>query len=193
MRVAFADDARMLTPLRDNLAGATKQGARWERGRMANAATNATRLLLCGLRELNAAKILAALDAIQPPVAILGVVCIVLAMLTAFTADSPTQLAVRFAPLLAFFLYGLAVVFREEQEMGLAQSRSCGPLCICCGGLDLSCWPGVFSITSNPGQEKNPRKNLHRSTLTSPATKLTTPHSLDRQKRINKCALRSLE
>ena len=81
LRVAFADDARVITPLRDNLADATRHGARWERGRMANAATHATRLLLQGPRERNATRFLAALDTTQPPNAILGVVCIVLAAL----------------------------------------------------------------------------------------------------------------
>ena len=116
LRVAFADDARVITPLRDNLADATRQGARWERGRMANAATHATRLLSRGLRERNATKILAALDAIQPPVAILGIVCIVLAALTGFTAGSFTQIATGFVPVVLFFVYGLAVVSRGRRD-----------------------------------------------------------------------------
>ncbi len=116
IRVAFADDARVITPLRDNLADATRQGARWERGRMANAATNATRLLLRGLRERNMLKTMAALDAIQPPVAILGVICVVLGTMTWLTADTLVQTATGIAPLFAFILYGIAVVIRGRKD-----------------------------------------------------------------------------
>lgn len=116
MRVAFADDARVITPLRDNLADATKQGARWERGRMANAATNATRLLALGIRERHVVKTLAALDAIQPPVAILGVICVVLAVLSQVGTQSSALQTISLLPILAFFIYGIAVVIRGRRD-----------------------------------------------------------------------------
>lgn len=71
-RVAFADGARVSTPLRSTLAAASKQGLRWERGRIGNAASYGVELLRQGLRERDRLKIFAALDAIQPPVAVLG-------------------------------------------------------------------------------------------------------------------------
>lgn len=115
-RVAFANDARVITPLRPTLSAATKQGIRWERGRMANAFSHAMRLLGQGLKQRNVVKSLAALDAIQPPVAILGALCVVLALLTlAF----PGALAVNFLsviPLLLFVLYGVVVVAEGRKD-----------------------------------------------------------------------------
>jgi cellulose synthase/poly-beta-1,6-N-acetylglucosamine synthase-like glycosyltransferase len=116
LRVAFADDARVITPLRETLGEATKQGIRWERGRMANAMTHALRLLGRALRERNAIKVLAALDAIQPPVAILGFLCTVLFALTWFTADSQLAMTLGLAPLCGFFVYGLMVVARGRRD-----------------------------------------------------------------------------
>jgi len=116
LRVAFADSARVITPLRNTLAAATKQGARWERGRMANAATHAMRLLSRGFRERNLVKVLAALDAIQPPVAILGVICIGLFIFSWLTADTRFELAFGIAPVCAFFFYGLIVVAQGRKD-----------------------------------------------------------------------------
>ncbi|TFH48595.1 MAG: glycosyltransferase [Lysobacterales bacterium] len=116
LRIAFADDARVITPLRGTLAAATKQGVRWERGRMANATTNAVRLLFRGIRERSSIKILAGVDAIQPPVAVLGVVCVGVFAFSWLTADTRLELTFGMAPLCGFFLYGLIVVARGRKD-----------------------------------------------------------------------------
>jgi cellulose synthase/poly-beta-1,6-N-acetylglucosamine synthase-like glycosyltransferase len=115
-RVAFADDARVITPLRGTLSAATKQGVRWERGRMANAFSHASRLLLHGIKKRNVVKSLAALDAIQPPVAILGAVCAVIAFLAIPFPGSRTAVTLSFIPLLVFVFYGLVVVLEGRKD-----------------------------------------------------------------------------
>lgn len=116
-RVAFADEARVVTPLRDTLAAATQQGARWERGRMANAATHALRLLLTGLRQKDRIKLFAALDGIQLPVVILGAVSFVLAVLC-LTVNPNNGISVAFglAPATLLGIYGLAVAAQGRQD-----------------------------------------------------------------------------
>ncbi len=115
-RVAFAGDARVYTPLRESLAAATQQGARWERGRMVNAMTHGLRLLRIGLREFDRLKIFAALDAIQLPVAILGALTVVLAAIACiWPASRPVQV-LGFLPLAVFGLYGLVVAWRGRRE-----------------------------------------------------------------------------
>ena len=115
-RVAFADDARVITPLRDSLTAATQQGVRWERGRMANAATHALRLFFRGLRQRNVLKVFAALDAIQPPVAILGAFCLGVAIFATVVPGSRLGVILGIAPLLLVGLYGLAVVARGRRD-----------------------------------------------------------------------------
>ena len=115
-RVAFADSARVITPLRPTLSAATKQGIRWERGRMANAFSHAMRLLGQGLKQRSAVKSLAALDAIQPPVAILGALCTALALLAlAFPGGLIVNL-LSVMPLILFVLYGTAVVAEGRKD-----------------------------------------------------------------------------
>ena len=115
-RVAFADDARVTTPFRDSLIAATRQGIRWERGRMANAATHAVRLLLRGLRQRNLVKVLAALDAIQPPVAILGAFCVGVAALSMVAPSTHPSASLGFVPLALFILYGLIVIAQGRKD-----------------------------------------------------------------------------
>jgi cellulose synthase/poly-beta-1,6-N-acetylglucosamine synthase-like glycosyltransferase len=113
-RVAFADDARVITPLRDSLTAATKQGVRWERGRMANAASHAVRLLIRGIRKRNSIMVLAALDAIQPPVAILGALCVGLAAFSVFSSSA--HIGAGLIPLTLVGLYGVIVVVQGHKD-----------------------------------------------------------------------------
>lgn len=115
-RVAFADDARVFTALRDSLVAATKQGIRWERGRVANAGTYALRLLLIGLRRKSRLMTLAALDAIQPPVAILGALSMAAALWTAAAASTAAGVAIGFLPVLLLVLYTPAVVTQAARD-----------------------------------------------------------------------------
>lgn len=115
-RVAFADDARVVTPLRDSLSAATQQGARWERGRMLNAGTHALRLLMHGVRERGRIKTLAALDAIQPPVAILGVIAVFLAAFTLVVPVSTVGAILGVTPLALFLVYGMLVVAQGRKD-----------------------------------------------------------------------------
>jgi len=115
LRVAYADSARVLTPLRGSLAAATQQGIRWERGRMANAGTHALRLFGRAIRRGNLRMMFAALDAMQPPVAILGAVCTLAAIAAVAAPHSPVA-AVSAWPLAIVALYGLAVVARGRRD-----------------------------------------------------------------------------
>jgi len=109
-RVAFADDARILTPLRGTLAAATQQGARWERGRMSNAATHALSLLRQGLTGRNLTKISAGLDAVQLPVAILGALALVFVLASTLILGESGVTFVGAIALGVFTLYGITVV-----------------------------------------------------------------------------------
>ena len=118
LRVAFAEGAHVFTPLRDTLAAATEQGIRWERGRLANARTNALRLLGSGLARLEGRKLVAALDAIQPPVAVLGGVSALVAVLASVVFDSALTVIIAWIPLLMVAAYGVAVVL-EGRKRGI--------------------------------------------------------------------------
>jgi cellulose synthase/poly-beta-1,6-N-acetylglucosamine synthase-like glycosyltransferase len=115
-RVAFADGALVSTPLRDSLTKATKQGARWERGRMVNASTHALRLLLHGLRQRHLVKVCAALDAIQPPVAILGAISLGLVASSVLVPSPGWSGITSFLPFMFTGLYGLRVILKGRQE-----------------------------------------------------------------------------
>ena len=115
-RVAFAHEARVVTPLRDSLTAATQQGARWERGRMANAGTHAMRLLRIGLQERNRLKVFAALDALQPPAAILAGFCVAVAALSLLLPSGSPIFALSFLPLLMVAVYSLLVVAQGRRE-----------------------------------------------------------------------------
>jgi cellulose synthase/poly-beta-1,6-N-acetylglucosamine synthase-like glycosyltransferase len=115
-RAAFADDARVFTPLRDSLSAATEQGVRWERGRMINALTDSPRLLLLGLRQRNLVKVLSALDGIQPPVAILIGFCAGVAVFSAAVPGSRLGMILGFVPLLLIGIYGLAVIAQGKRD-----------------------------------------------------------------------------
>jgi len=127
-RVAFAESARLTTPLRGSFAEATQQGARWERGRLINAGTYAVRLLLLGLWERDPVKLFAALDAIQPPVAILGGLSVGIAV-TGFLGPAVRLLrAGGFIPLSLVCLYGLCVALRGRRDGIEARIIIWGPL-----------------------------------------------------------------
>lgn len=115
-RVAYADHARVYTPLRDNLGDATRQGIRWERGRQLNAITHGLRLLYKALRARDRTMFFAALDAIQLPVAILGVLCIVVAGLTWRFPGSLSLNILGFAPVVLMASYGILVVLRGRAD-----------------------------------------------------------------------------
>jgi cellulose synthase/poly-beta-1,6-N-acetylglucosamine synthase-like glycosyltransferase len=115
-RVAFAQDARVATPLRNSLIEATKQGSRWERGRMINAGTYAFRVLVEGLWERDRLKICAALDAIQPPVAILGGLSLALVASSAVLVSIGILRMASFVPFSLVMLYGSVVALRGRQE-----------------------------------------------------------------------------
>jgi hypothetical protein len=111
-RVAFAGDARVLTPLRGSLSAATAQGARWEQGRMSNAVTHGLRLLGAGLRDRMALKLFAGLDAVQLPVAILGGLTVLIAGTVLVWPVSPAVDALGLLPLACVLAYGLLVAFK---------------------------------------------------------------------------------
>jgi cellulose synthase/poly-beta-1,6-N-acetylglucosamine synthase-like glycosyltransferase len=116
-RVAFADNARVSTPLRGSLSEATQQGARWERGRLLNAVTYAMRLLITGFCQHSPIKMFAALDAMQPPVAILVALCIAIAGFTYLVPSETYFLNVlRYLPIALVISYGTIVVLRGRQE-----------------------------------------------------------------------------
>lgn len=116
-RVSFANDALVVTPLRETLSAATQQGVRWERGRMANAGTHGLTLLGRAVKCRNRLMIFAALDAIQPPVAILAAVCLVVAMLGTLGAGFLGPLARLAAlPLLLVAIYGGLVLAQGRRD-----------------------------------------------------------------------------
>jgi cellulose synthase/poly-beta-1,6-N-acetylglucosamine synthase-like glycosyltransferase len=108
-RVAYAEDAKVFTPLRDNLGDATRQGIRWERGRQLNAITHGLNLLQKALRTRSRTTFFAALDAIQLPVAVLGALCVVVAILTWAFPGGPWLNALGFAPVALMACYGILV------------------------------------------------------------------------------------
>jgi cellulose synthase/poly-beta-1,6-N-acetylglucosamine synthase-like glycosyltransferase len=115
-RVAFTSKAAVVTPLRNSLVAATQQGARWERGRLINAGTHALRLLSHGLKQRELIKICAALDAIQPPVALLAALTVVLAV-PAMLFPRVSWLGLwAFVPFILTGLYGIIVVLRGYRE-----------------------------------------------------------------------------
>jgi cellulose synthase/poly-beta-1,6-N-acetylglucosamine synthase-like glycosyltransferase len=116
LRAAFVEDAKVFTPLRGSLRAATEQGIRWERGRMANASTDGFQLLLQGLRQQSRSMVLAALDAVQPPVAILAGLCLASAVLALVVFRTQVSVAFGVAPLFLVATYGFAVLERGRRE-----------------------------------------------------------------------------
>ena len=115
-RVAFAEDAHVYTPLRETLSAATQQGMRWERGRMANAATHGLNVLGQAIRDRKVRMMFAALDAIQLPVAVLGAVT-VLAGLLAVALPGPAWFrALGLAPVIMVGIYGIFVIAQGQRE-----------------------------------------------------------------------------
>jgi len=115
-RVAFADCARVRTPLRGSLSEATWQGIRWERGRQLNALTHGLRLLRNALGSRNRNMFFAAIDAIQPPVAILGVLCAISALLVAAWPGDTLLNVMAASPLALMTCYGLQVTMRGRHD-----------------------------------------------------------------------------
>jgi 1,2-diacylglycerol 3-beta-glucosyltransferase len=128
-RIDYADDARVATPLRASLSEATQQGARWERGRLLNAGTYALRLIWSGFRERNSVKIFAALDAIQPPVAILAALSLAVAASTyLFSPVNHTLDFVGYLPMMLVGLYGMIIVIGGRRDGISASTIVWGPL-----------------------------------------------------------------
>jgi len=116
-RVSFADEARVVTPLRETLSAATRQGVRWERGRMANAGTHALTLLRRAIARRDRLMVFAALAGIQPPVAILAAISVGLALAGAFVLDwQPTLAAASVVPVSLILIYGMMVVLRGRRD-----------------------------------------------------------------------------
>lgn len=115
-RVAYADDAKVYTPLRDTLGDATRQGIRWERGRQLNAITHGLKLLGTAFRRRDRIQLFAALDAIQLPVAILGALCVAVAVLTLALPGATWLNLLGFAPVALMTCYGLFVTLRGRAD-----------------------------------------------------------------------------
>jgi cellulose synthase/poly-beta-1,6-N-acetylglucosamine synthase-like glycosyltransferase len=115
-RIAFAPDAKVITPLRRTFVEATKQNARWERGRFINAITYALRLLWQGIKQRKALKIFAALDGIQPPVALLGGVACLLALWSFCFPKANAAGLWAFLPVGLVGVYSLIVAYRGHVE-----------------------------------------------------------------------------
>lgn len=115
-RVAYADDAKVYTPLRDTLGDATRQGIRWERGRQLNAITHGLQLLRSALRTRNRITFFAALDAIQLPAAVLGALCVAVAAFAWVFPGDPWLNALGLAPLMLMACYGLLVTLRGRAD-----------------------------------------------------------------------------
>jgi cellulose synthase/poly-beta-1,6-N-acetylglucosamine synthase-like glycosyltransferase len=157
-RVAFAHDARVVTPLRDSLTAATQQGARWERGRMANAGTHALRLLRIGLRERNRQKVFAALDALQPPAAILAGICVAVAALSLLLPSGSPVFAVSFLPLLIVGTYSLLVIAQGRREGIRLTTVAWAPVYVLWRGLSfLLAWTFFdrLKLAKHEKQQKN--------------------------------------
>ena len=120
-RVAYEARARVFTPLRESLGDATRQGIRWEQGRTGNAMTYGLELARKGFRKRRAVQIMTALDAMQPPVAILGGVGLVLAAV-AFYLGAALTLPVLFVCIAPMVLVGLysTIVLRQGYRDGIA-------------------------------------------------------------------------
>lgn len=127
-RVAFAAEAHVYTPLRETLSAATQQGMRWEKGRMANAATHGMQVLVQAIRQRNARMLFAALDAIQLPVAVLGAVCVLAAILT-LPLPGPGWLRVLgVTPLVLIGIYGCFVIVQGQREGIRASTIAWAPI-----------------------------------------------------------------
>lgn len=116
VRVAFANEARVFTPLRGDIGAATRQGIRWERGRQLNAVTHGLRILAAAIRRRDRLAFFAALDAIQLPVAVLGVLCAALAVLTWAMPGTTALKAAGYAPAGLMLVYGLQVTLRGRSD-----------------------------------------------------------------------------
>ena len=157
-RVAFAHEARVITPLRDTLAAATKQGARWERGRMANAGTHALRLLRVGLRERNALKIFAALDALQPPAAILAGFCVAVALLSFLLPDGSPLALPSVLPVAMMGLYSVPVIAQGRREGIRLTTVAWAPVYVLWRGLSfLLAWTFIdrLKVARHDKRERN--------------------------------------
>lgn len=115
-RVAFAEDARVATSLRGSLTEATQQGARWERGRIATAGTHAVKLLVQGFMRQSLVKVFAALDAIQPPVAILSAISLFVAVSSMVAPGTRLSGVAGLIPITLVGMYALVVVLRGRHE-----------------------------------------------------------------------------
>jgi hypothetical protein len=83
---------------------------------MINATTHALRLLLRGLQQRYLLQVCAALDAMQPPVAILGALSLVVAAWSVLVTGVSLRGVGSLLPSLLIGLYGLVVVIRGRHE-----------------------------------------------------------------------------
>jgi cellulose synthase/poly-beta-1,6-N-acetylglucosamine synthase-like glycosyltransferase len=116
LRVAYEDEAHVYTPLRGDLGAATRQGIRWERGRQLNAVTHGLRLLKKAFHRRDKLHFFAALDSIQLPVAVLGVLCVASAALTWAVPVGPGIRALGYASIVLMATYGLLVTVRGRRD-----------------------------------------------------------------------------
>ena len=115
-KVAFANGAKLYTPLRETLDAATEQGIRWERGRLINMASHGSALFVRGMKELDPLKIVAGLDAIQPPVAVLAGVAVVVALVSVVAPSWFVAPLLGVIPLASVALYSVAVIAQGRRE-----------------------------------------------------------------------------
>jgi len=115
-KVGFAYGAKLYTPLRETIDAATEQGVRWERGRLINMASHGVALLRHGVSELNPLKIVAGLDAIQPPVAVLAGVAFLAALASVLAPWWFPAPYLGVVPLALIVLYSIAVLVQGRRD-----------------------------------------------------------------------------
>jgi 1,2-diacylglycerol 3-beta-glucosyltransferase len=156
-RVAFSTEARLYTPLRQSLEAATRQNVRWERGRMANAFTHARALLFRSIREGQGRKLIAAVDAIQPPVAIVIGLAAALALGAVLFMENTWVLSVALLPFALLLLYS-ALVIRQGNQEGIH------PTAILWAPIYIT-WRVMAFLAAMTGLDRLIDKNTKRATL----------------------------
>jgi 1,2-diacylglycerol 3-beta-glucosyltransferase len=116
LRVAFSADARVYTPIREKFQAATRQGLRWEHGRIDNAFTHGMRLLRKSVAQRERVGLFAALDSIQPPVAILFGVSLIASTGGLAVFELSAKGLATSMPALMLFCYALVVTARGRRD-----------------------------------------------------------------------------
>jgi hypothetical protein len=125
---------------------------------MANAGTHALRLLRIGLRERNRQKVFAALDALQPPAAILAGICVAVAALSLLLPSGSPIFAVSFLPLLIVGTYSLLVIAQGRREGIRLTTVAWAPVYVLWRGLSfLLAWTFFdrLKLAKHEKQQKN--------------------------------------